>query len=654
VAVVTPRGGRRSSAGAWAPLLRPQADLRLYETPDEEVSGADLVILDEECPDLDRWIADAAAEGRAPETILVFSSSGDSRRGAIPWGVEGEDVLATISDLLDRKQLLDESDEFLSDLRASNERLDRHRQRFSRLVLDQSEALRGANVSLSREVDRLERLQSLARFFAAPGPDGTFVDRLAEVFGRAIGAAGVAIVLGEGAAWTIAGRWKISNRNARGILPDEPATAPAGGGRPTTRKEHVGWWLPAVGMASAGAVATFRSGREPEGGVSGLEPFRELLGEGLAARAESQSAAWRGSQSERILETLKGGLLKLDDRGRVTVVNPAMAEILQAPVDEIEGAPLERIIPRDPHLHGLLRRVLDGGEPLDDHETYLTSSSGRRVSVSVRASTVGAPEAPEGVLVLVADLSRRKEVEAEFRKADRLVALGRLSAGVAHEIRNPLAGILTTAEVLRSRVEGSQDLERFVDVILEESARLDRIVNSMLQFARPPSPRRTGVELRPLLERATRLAAGRAADRGVTVRLEAADDLPVPLADRDQILQVLLNLLLNGIEATPAGGHVDVTARARPEREVHLIVEDGGEGIPPELRERIFDPFFTTKPGGTGLGLSISQNILRQHGGRLRMENDGPGRNRVVAVLPIAPPDDDAGMGGRGGAWRTS
>ncbi|MBZ0266948.1 PAS domain-containing protein, partial [bacterium] len=403
-----------------------------------------------------------------------------------------------------------------------------------------------------------------------------------------------------------------------------------------------------------GVVAIFRKGKHPDAvfGPGLIEPLREMLAEGWRTRTAFRAAASRGEASERILDTLRSGLLKLDLHGNVTVANPAMAEMLHRRSTELQGTPLDRVFPDDPHLRDLLRGVLETGISVDDVETYATTANGRHVTVSVRASVVGDPKAPEGVLVLVADLSRRKEVEAEVRRADRLVALGRLSAGVAHEIRNPLAGIRTTAEILRTRVEGSDDLERFVDVILEESHRLDRIVTAMLQFAKPPTPRRTELVISELLDHAARLAAGPAADKGVRLSIEPSDALPNPRADRDQVLQVLLNLILNGVEATPPGGRVTIGARLSGKEAVHLLVEDGGEGVASAIRERVFDPFFSTKPGGTGLGLSISQNILRQHGGRLRIEEGEGGRNRFVAVLPLAPPSPGDSMGG--GSWPTS
>jgi two-component system sensor histidine kinase AtoS len=221
---------------------------------------------------------------------------------------------------------------------------------------------------------------------------------------------------------------------------------------------------------------------------------------------------------------------------------------------------------------------------------------------------------------------------------------------VAHEIRNPLAGIRTTAEILRGRVGDDDDLGQFVDVILEETARLDRIVGSLLQFAKPPAPRPEPVDVPALLERAHQLAAGRAADRRVAVRVIDRGAVPSPLADRDQILQVVLNLLLNGIEATPEGGEVRTYAEPSVDgREIRIVVEDEGPGVAPAAHERIFDPFFTTKPGGTGLGLSISQNIVARHGGTLRVESAGPG-TRATMTLPR-----NAGTPGRGGRpWPTS
>jgi PAS domain S-box-containing protein len=547
--------------------------------------------------------------------------------------------------------LLQETDAFFDDLRDSNARLAAQRRRFGRLVLEQANALRGANASLSRDLDQLTRLQSIARFLAAPGPDGAFGDGLAETCARALDAVGAAIARRDRGGWEVAGRWRISRRNARQALPERRGEG--FGMRPSARKDTDAWWIPVGGAdrPSAGLVVLARPGHGPgeRQGRDFVDSVVGLVAEGLAAHASHEAVLSGASRRARMLQTVQGGLLELDRDGRVAFANPALAEMLGRDVADIEGRPLADVFARDPHLPDMLGSAL-AGRPPDETETHVTSSHGRRFSVSLRISRL-----PEGILVLFSDLSRRREVEAERRTSDRLAALGRLSAGVAHEIRNPLAGIRAAAEILRRRVEPDRNLVRFTDVILEETARLDRIVESLLQFAKPPEPRCVPVRVADLLERARELAIGRASERGITIRVTADGALPEPLADRDQILQVLLNLLLNAIEASADGAEIGVTAGVEPTESpalLRLVVRDAGPGVPSSIRERIFDPFFTTKPGGTGLGLSISRNILHRHGGSLRVESEAGQGARAILTLPLPPPG--AGREPGEAAWPTS
>ncbi|NNE44991.1 MAG: PAS domain-containing protein [Gemmatimonadetes bacterium] len=647
VAVVTPRPERRDRAERWTPLLEKRAEYHLCDSPDDpEARAADLVMVDDECADLDRWIRRLVEAGRPLESIVVFG--GARADESVAWGHEGTDVLATISDFLDRRELLQEADEFLVELQESNDRLERHRRRFESLVLEQADALRGMNANLVREVDELTRLQSVARHFAAPGPAESFLDRLAEQLGLAFRAEGAALCRRNGPAWEVEGRWKISRRNALGMAPDgdDPGHA---GVRPSTRKDRAGFWIPIEdGPAGSGLALLIRESDAPAANDPFVDSVRSIVREGLETRAATRSLLQRKSQSERILQTLRGGLLKVGPDGRIALANPACAEMLQSSPRDLEGLRLADIFPQ--HACEALEAVPEGTGFVDELETYVKTRAGRHVSVSVRASALPDSQGRPELLVLVSDLSRRREVEQEVRKADRLAALGRLSAGVAHEIRNPLAGIRTTAEILRGRLSGDTGHEQFVDVILEETARLDRIVGSLLQFAKPPEPRREPLDVASLLERATQLAAGRAADRRVALHPAPKVDPGSPLADRDQILQVLLNLILNGIDATPEGGEVRLFMEGAP-GEVRITVEDDGPGVSPAARERIFDPFFTTKPGGTGLGLSISQNIVVQHGGTLRIEATDFGTRATITL----PTDGRGATPDRGGEpWRTS
>ncbi|HMB67671.1 MAG TPA: ATP-binding protein [bacterium] len=637
IAVVTPRRECRAHAERWSRLLGDRARTFLCDAPGQaEARDADLVVVDADCPDLDDWIRRETEGGRAPDSIVVF---GDHDAG-VTWGPEGTDVLAAISDYLDRRELLRDADEFLEDLRESNERLAAHRRRFARLAVEQAETLRGANRSLAREVEELTRMQELTRVFTREARgDDELADTLAETVGRVLDAEGAALCRGSGDDLVVEGRWRISQRNAAGIA----------AGHPSTRKGRHGCWLPIEGAPAPGygLALLFREKREPGagGGPDHLRSVCTLLAEGLAMRASTAALLARKAQGDRILQTLRGGLLKIDGSGRIVLANPACAEILETTVEALEGKTAAEVFP--PHAREILDAAPSAEGRLDDLETYVITARGRHVSVSLRASTLQG-EAEDGTLVLLSDLSRRKEVEEEVRRVDRLAALGRLSAGVAHEVRNPLAGIRTTAEILRGRIDDDDDRARFVDVILEETARLDRIVGSLLQFAKPPEPRPEPADLVALLSRAARLAAGRAADRGVTVRVAEAARLPSARVDRDQILQVVLNLVLNAVDAAPAGGEIRLSAETAPPDSVRILVEDDGPGVPAAVRERIFDPFFTTKAGGTGLGLSISQGIVARHSGSLRMEETGTG-TRAVVTLPSA-----AARNGRGNPWQTS
>jgi signal transduction histidine kinase len=647
VAVVSPRPERREQARSWMGLLADRADPAFCASPlDAEARDADLVVVDGDCPDLDAWISDQAA-ARPAESILVFGSGGNGDRAAVPWGDEGAPVLALVADYLERRELVRQADDFLQELRESGERLESQRRRLSSLVVRQAEQLRGANASLVREVDELTRLRELARFFAASGHGSGFDDRLCEAVGAALAADGAALCESAFGRWEVRGRWRLSSRGAERIAPDdadvgEHAAVP----RPSPRKGRDAWWLPVAG--TAGLAVLVRADRAAWSATL-VDGVRSLVAEGLATRASTEALLFRKNQSDRILQTLRGGLLKVDGTGRIALANPACAEILETTVASLEGRTIDLIFP--PAAREALAAVSAGAGSLDDVETFLTTGSGRSISVSLRASALRGGENGDEILVLISDLSRRKEVEAEVRRVDRLSALGRLSAGVAHEIRNPLAGIRTTAEILRGRLEGDEELRRFVDVMLEETARLDRIVGSLLQFAKPAEPRREPLDLGALLERARQLLAGRAAERRITLRVGTVEAAR-PLADRDQILQVVLNLVLNGIEASPEGAEVRMSARASAGGSVEIAVEDDGPGVAATVRERIFDPFFTTKPGGTGLGLSISQNIIARHGGSLRVEGSGPG-TRAVVVLPQPRSAGQRRTGG-GNRWPTS
>jgi signal transduction histidine kinase len=224
------------------------------------------------------------------------------------------------------------------------------------------------------------------------------------------------------------------------------------------------------------------------------------------------------------------------------------------------------------------------------------------------------------VVAIFDDLSELKRMEEAVRRNDRLRAIGQLSAGVAHEIRNPLAGIATTAEVLGGKLGADDERSRYTRVILDEVTRLDGIVRNLLAFAKPPKPAIAPCAVDDLFARIAGLVSDQAAARGVEVRTETASSGLACLADAAQLTQVLLNLALNAVQECGPGDRVLVRARVEGEgaRDWMLIdVEDTGPGVPAQVRDTLFDPFVTTRAQGTGLGLAISRQIVEDHHGSI-------------------------------------
>lgn len=204
----------------------------------------------------------------------------------------------------------------------------------------------------------------------------------------------------------------------------------------------------------------------------------------------------------------------------------------------------------------------------------------------------------------------------ELRRADRLSALGELSAGLAHEIRNPLGSIEGALQILRREDLPSETKTEFSTLAQKEIDRLKGLVLDFLEFARPQQPHQEPADINELLKAVQRLSSESAKMAGVSIRLKSADDLPLASLDPEQMKQVLLNLVLNAIQAMPQGGEVLLSALKRDDVIV-VEVRDQGVGVDPSHLERIFDPFFTTRAKGTGLGLSIAYRIVSQHGGHI-------------------------------------
>jgi two-component system, NtrC family, sensor histidine kinase HydH len=360
-----------------------------------------------------------------------------------------------------------------------------------------------------------------------------------------------------------------------------------------------------------------------------------------------------------LLEDAEIGVLLIDPRGRIASMNSAGRRVLSR---------------ARPSVPATLRTVVAGEDPVreartrarSEFETVLIADGGAEMPALVRTFRIGRPA---WVLVTVRDQTRVRRMQQELRRHERLATLGQLSAGVAHEIRNPLAGIGTSAQVLLRRFEPRDERARFVQVILEEVGRLDRIVTSLLQYARPRTPELRPTPLAACIDRVLDLSGEPIAQGKVRIERDVAPRLRDVYIDLDLVTQVLLNVTLNAVQAMPEGGvlryEVRRVRRWRPERGPgrresdvaqrrraragnrerrsgssriefqQLRVSDTGAGIPRGVQAKLFDPFFSTKPGGTGLGLSISQTIMQEHGGSIEIASREGRGTTVLLNFPV-------------------
>lgn len=227
------------------------------------------------------------------------------------------------------------------------------------------------------------------------------------------------------------------------------------------------------------------------------------------------------------------------------------------------------------------------------------------------------------------------QIEEQLRRAERLSALGELSAALAHEIRNPLGSIRGTAEILKDDFKAGDKKYEFLEILIKETDRLNQVVEDFLRLAKPIQVEKKLCDLTAELKEVVALVHAEGRKRGISVEFEPTKVPPVP-GDCKQLKQVFLNLILNGIQASARGGKVLVAIAQRQQGDasfVEISFADTGSGIDPAVLPRIFEPFFTTKTGGTGLGLAITQRIIESHGGTIQVESQvGKGSTFVVRL----------------------
>ncbi len=345
--------------------------------------------------------------------------------------------------------------------------------------------------------------------------------------------------------------------------------------------------------------------------------------------------------SDTLVEHIPVGLLATDGAGRIASFNQTAAAILGRRAAEVVGKPVRDEIPA-----ALWKPVqdLETGDDAPEREIECPLGPDRTVPLSVTASRLrdeggGFP----GYVILFKDLSEIQALRKRIEKNERLAAVGRLAAGVAHEIRNPLSSVKGFATYFRERYKDVAEDRETADILIGEVDRLNRVVNGLLEFARPVALSPSPTDLKRFIETSLRLVEKRAGDAGIAVETRIPDGIGEAVIDADRINQALLNLCINAVEAMGNGGRLTVTAERDERDRPTLHISDTGAGIDSADLSRVFDPYFTTKPSGTGLGLAIADNIMKAHGGRLDIGSQ-KGRGTTVSLVFGADAEGEEGQ----------
>ena len=328
-----------------------------------------------------------------------------------------------------------------------------------------------------------------------------------------------------------------------------------------------------------------------------------------------------------ILESMSGGILVLDLDGKITLFNQAAEEITGRSQEDVLGLGYGEVMGLEGGEEKSALHTLETGTGLTNQEKDHHRHDGGSISLGFSTSLVrDRQDNVLGVIEAFNDLTEVKRLEAQVRRMHTLAALGEMAATVAHEIRNPLGGIASFANLLERDLDVDDPSRRLVRKITEGVARLNRIVTSLLSYTRPLKLNTHAVNVSDVVEEATAFfeidLERNPVDLSIT-RSYPETDMVCPI-DTEQFQQVILNLLLNATQAMPDGGTIalEVTGSEISERKfATLRVSDEGLGIPEDALEKLFTPFFTTKEDGTGLGLATSKKIIEAHGGQIRVDS---------------------------------
>src|ERR1700733_457330 len=409
--------------------------------------------------------------------------------------------------------------------------------------------------------------------------------------------------------------------------------------------EQIGARLDALALAEAEVAGEQAAGGRSGDAVVLVSHKIERIGRRMRNVEEVFSAL--KENLDQIMTNLQDGILLYTHDARAVLVSDSVERFLGTSRAEILGAKLHEVFSRNTRLGRLVRESFDARMALVQEE--ITTETGRHVEISldfIHDDRAVFPQESLGALLTLHDVESVREIESDLELSRRLAAIGRLTAGVGHEVKNPINAIVVHLELMRTKLgDADHRAMRHLEVIESEIQRLDRVVQTLVDFSRPVELQLKDQDLRRIVSGVLMLASAELETRDIQVQSDLPDRPVLAKVDSDLLKQALLNVVLNGAQAMSEGGKLRVSL-AEDGRMAMLSIHDQGAGIPPDVRDKIFDLYFTTKKDGSGIGLAMTYRIVELHNGSIEVESDATHGTTFILRFPLnSPPESRAARG---------
>lgn len=370
-------------------------------------------------------------------------------------------------------------------------------------------------------------------------------------------------------------------------------------------------------------------------GILGGQMAQRLQLSHIELTKVTQNLASLQAFNERIIESIHSGLVTTDISGNILSFNRAAEEITQYKAPQVIQSSFSQVFGDQSENINFGPELLTISKPIR-FTAICQSATGRQMHLGITVSPLsGETGSPNGLVFSFQDLTEIIKLEQEIRRRDRLAAMGKMAAGIAHEIRNPLAAMRGSIQVLRGELDLSEDQAQLMQIVLRESDRLDKIVSDFLAYARPSPSKFIEIDLVNWIEETVSLVrySNEWSNTHEIAVKKQSKELKI-FADPNQLRQIVWNLARNALQAMPDGGKLTIDLKEINNQEIELIFSDTGIGMSEEEMERIFEPFNSNRPGGTGLGMAIVYQIVSDHSGKISVESQPNQGTNIIITIP--------------------